>query len=175
MEALASISPDALPDDSAVICRNNAPLFRAAFAFLSAGRGVSVAGSDIGHRLVGTLRKLGDESFSQAQTESAIDLWLEEKLARGSKTAADMAECMRVFVSHATTLGSAVAYAEHLFSQRGSIHFSTGHKAKGLEWDCVYHLDSFLCGHDEQDANLRYVIDTRSKDRLFMIDGNAIR
>lgn len=113
--------------------------------------------------------------MTQAETLSAIDLWLEEKLARESKTAPDLAECMRVFASHASTLSSAIAYAEHLFSQRGSVHFSTGHKAKGLEWDTVYHLNSFLCGGDEQDSNLRYVIDTRSKDKLFMIESEGLQ
>jgi len=175
VEHPSSIIAADLPDGSAVLCRNNAPLFKAALAFLGAGRSIYMAGADIGPRLVGIMRRLGDESLTKADAFSAIDLWLEEKLSRESKTASDIADCMRVFVSHATSLGSAISYAEHLFAQKGRITFSTGHKAKGLEWDQVYHLNQYLCGDDEQDQNLRYVIDTRAKQGLSYIDGEGIQ
>lgn len=175
VETLSSISPSDLPDEAAVICRNNAPLFSAALRTLSAGRSISVVGSDIGPRLVGTMRRLGDEGMTQAQTLEAIDWWLEEKLAKESKTAIDMANCMRVFASVAGTLSGAIATAEHIFAQRGRITFSTGHRAKGLEWDHVYHLDQHLIGHDEQESNLRYVIDTRAKDSLYMITNEGLQ
>ena len=120
------------------------------------------------------MRKLGDEGMSQSDTVSAIDHWLEEKLSRESKTAPDIAECMKVFALASGSLGSAIRYAEHLFAQTGTVHFSTGHKAKGLEWDHVYHLDAWRIGDDEQEQNLSYVINTRSKDRLYMIDGGSL-
>jgi superfamily I DNA/RNA helicase len=53
----------------------------------------------------------------------------------------------------------------------------SGHKAKGLEWNTVYHLDpqrvpSPWAKTDEaieQELNIRYVIETRSKQNLFFV------
>lgn len=175
VETLAQLSPHDITDGGTFLCRNNAPLFKTAMLLLASGRSVSVAGSDIGPKLIALLRKMGDESANRETVMSAIDTWLEERLARGSTTAQDLADCMRVFASHGSTLGQAISYAEHLFAQRGTIRLMTGHKAKGLEFDTVYHLDPWLCREDEQDLNLRYVIDTRSKDKLFYINSRDIR
>lgn len=159
-----------------VICRNNAPLLRFAFGLLRSGLSVSVAGTDIGPRLVSTMRKLGPESLTQGQTLSAIDDWLVAKLSRESKTAEDYAECMRVFARQASTLSGAISYAEHLFKQDGTIKLMTGHKAKGLEFEHVYFLDSHLCKRGRgQDSNIDYVISTRAKESLTYIESDGIR
>jgi len=83
---------------------------------------------------------------------------------------------MRVFACFGKTLSEATGYAEFLFQQRGAITLTTGHKAKGLEWEKVYHLDRHLIREDkeEQEKNLSYVITTRSKDRLYSIDSKDI-
>ncbi len=175
VERLGELESANIPDDAAILCRNNAPLFRTGLQLLSAGRSVSIAGSDIGPKLIGLMRKLGDEATSRAGVEFAIDGWLEERLARGSTTAQDLADCMRVFASHGSTLGTAIAYAEHLFAQRGTIRLLTGHKAKGLEFPTVYHLDPWLCRDEEQDLNLRYVIQTRAMESYYEIDSRNIR
>lgn len=174
VEVLDKLDPDTVDDGATVLCRNNAPLFSMAMGMLGAGHGVSVAGLDIGARLLTTMRKLGDESLTRAQTEIAIDQWLAEKTARSSKTADDMAACMLVFVRRTQTLGTAIAYVEHLLKQNGRIQFLTGHKSKGLEFDIVYHLNPYLCRDDEQDRNLRYVIQTRSANRYYEINAEKI-
>lgn len=161
-------------DDATIICRNNAPLFRVALNLLSAGRSVSVAGSDIGPKLIAIMRKLGPGDLSQASTVAAIHDWLEEKLAKGSTTAQDLADCMLVFASFGPSLALAISYAEHLFAQKGTTRLLTGHKAKGLEFETVYFLDPWLLGADEQDLNLKYVIQTRSMNRLFEINSRDI-
>jgi len=175
---LGSIAAREIRDNSAIICRNNAPLFGAAFNLLKAGRSVTVVGSDIGPRILAIMRKLGVEDTPRDRLEILIDRWLDEKLERAKNTATvvDMAECMRVFASRGRTLGQAVAWAEDLFIQQGSITLITGHKAKGLEWDVVYHLDPQLIRVDKdiQEANLRYVITTRAKDSLYEIASDSI-
>lgn len=64
------------------------------------------------------------------------------------------------------------------------ITLATGHKAKGLEWPTVIHLDPWRVpskyakqalseGHTipmEQDLNLRYVIETRTMQKLILGD-----
>jgi superfamily I DNA/RNA helicase len=155
---------------SAIICRNNAPLFKLALHLLRAKRSVSVVGSDIGPKIIGIMKKLGDSDMSRESLVSCIQDWRAEKMAKRSKSASDIADCMIVFASWGKTLGQAVSYAEHLLSQKGKIQLLTGHKAKGLEWNTVYHLDPWLIGEDEQELNLRYVITTRAKERLFEVN-----
>jgi ATP-dependent exoDNAse (exonuclease V) beta subunit len=142
---------------------------------LLAGRSVQVAGSDIGPKLIGILKKLGPPDLTRTSVLSAIADWEAEKVDKGSTTAGDLAECMRVFASHGQSLAAAISYAEHLFAQKGTIRLMTGHKAKGLEFETVYHLDPWLCKDDEQDQNLRYVIQTRSMDKLYEINSRDIR
>jgi len=164
------------PDHSTIICRNNAPLLRLAFKLISSGRSVNVLGSELGPRLVNIMKKLGDTSISRQAMLINIEAWRESKLAAGSKSAPDMADCMRVFAEHGDSLGQAISYAEHLFAQKGTISLLTGHKSKGLEFDSVYWLDPGLVDITvEQDANLKYVIQTRSKNKLTMIDSENVK
>lgn len=163
-------------DGSAVICRNNAPLFALALRLLGAGRSVSVGGSDIGPRVVGIMKRLGSDSTTKEELLHAIENWRAEKLAKESTSASDIADCMRVFAEHGTTLGQAVAYADHLLQQQGNINLLTGHKAKGLEWHTVYHLDPWLIkDFGEQELNLRYVIQTRAMEAYYEVDSREIR
>lgn len=169
-----------IPDSAAVICRNNAPLFSLAFKLLRNGRGVKLVGFDIGPSLIKTMSKLGPEPMTREQVHAAIDLWESEKLAkarRGAGTIRDKAECLRVFADFGDTLGAAVAYAKHLFATTGTIQLLSGHKSKGLEWDVVYHLDPHRIPSPwtkseedfEQERNIRYVIETRTKRDLVFV------
>lgn len=174
VEHLQQLDLTSLPEAAAFICRNNAPLLSLAFRLLSNGRSVSVAGSDIGPKLIGILRRFGDESLPRSAVLSAIDDWTAEREAKGSASAADMGACMRVFAEHGADLGQATRYAEHIFAQKGSIRLLTGHKAKGLEFPTVYFLDPHLCREDEQDLNLKYVIETRAMENLYYINSTGI-
>lgn len=174
VEHLDRLDLEGINPNGVVICRNNAPLMRMAFGLLASGHSVSVAGTDIGPKLIATMRKLGNDSMSQQAVLDAIAEWLANKLDKGSKTAPDFAECMRIFAKHGKTLGTAISYAEHIFKAEGSITLITGHRSKGLEWDHVYHLDSWILKNEGQDRNIRYVIDTRTKDRLSYIDSRSI-
>lgn len=175
VETLNQLRPETIADESVIICRNNAPLFRLALGLLTSGRSVSVAGSDIGPKLSAILRKLGDDSMSQSSVISAIDDWLAERLAKGSTTAQDLADCMKVFASFGSTLGQAISYAEHLFAQRGAVRLLTIHKSKGLEFQTVYHLDPWLLGASEQELNLKYVCITRSMHTYYEINSRDIQ
>ena len=161
-------------DDATIICRNNAPLIACAFKLLSAGRSVSVMGSELGPRLVAVMRKLGDATLPRHQVFTEIEQWREDRLIAGSKSANDLADCIRIFAEHGETLSSAISYAEHIFAQTGTIRLLTGHKSKGLEFETVYFLDDHLLDNTEQDDNLRYVIQTRSQNNLIMLDSSRI-
>lgn len=174
-EILKDLNSCTIPDGAAIICRNNAPLFKLAMRLLQTGRSVAVTGSEIGPKIVAIMRRLGSGDLSTQGVMSAIENWRSAKLDRESKTANDIAECMKVFAGFGKTLGLAIDHAEHLFKQRGTITLTTGHKAKGLEFDVVYHLDSWLCKGDDQDLNLKYVITTRARRELYEIDSVRIK
>lgn len=165
-----------VPEEKATfICRNNAPLFAMAIRLLNIGHSVNVAGSELGPKLQGILQKLGSMDLPQAKVLEAIDEWLAAKEAKGSKSGKDIAACLKVFAQQGPTLASAIAYCEHLFKQEGTINFTTGHRAKGLEWPVVYHLDPHLIDlSDPQDRNLMYVISTRSSNSLVEVASKDI-
>jgi superfamily I DNA/RNA helicase len=180
VKRLGAWDADTIRDGAAILCRNNAPLFSLAFKLLRRGRGVKLVGFDIGPNLVRTLKKLGDESLTQEQVNNAIDRWEAEQLFRSKAegTIRDKAECLRVFSSFGPTLGAAIAYAQDLFAQSGPIQLLSGHKAKGLEWETVYHIDPWRIPSPysqtdedfEQEQNVKYVIETRAKESLYFID-----
>src|SRR5262245_20397286 len=101
-----------IPDNAAVICRNNAPLLSCALSLLRAGRGVHLIGTDLGPQLIRALKKLGPEDMKQEEVYAAIDLWEQDKLrkARNPDTATDKAECLRVFAGFGQTLRAAIAH-----------------------------------------------------------------
>jgi DNA helicase II / ATP-dependent DNA helicase PcrA len=169
-----------IADGAAIICRNNAPLFSLAFKLLQSGRGVSLIGFDIGPSLVKTMKKLGPLTLTQEEVYRAIDEWEEAKLksAKSEASVRDKADCFRVFASFGKDLATACVFTEDMFKRQGTIQLLSGHKAKGLEWKTVYHLDpwrvpsKYAKSHEEmeQELNVRYVIQTRAKESLFLAD-----
>lgn len=160
-----------IPTGAAVICRYNAPLLHLAMTLLSQGQRVDVAGVDIGNRVIKLLTKLGPEELTQSQTIYAINQWQSERESLDSKSASDTADCMRVFARRGKTLGAAIAYAKHIFSTtEGEIKFMSGHKAKGREFDHVFHLNKSQIKHGGQEQNIHYVIDSRPRERLTYIE-----
>lgn len=175
VNTLANVHLSAIPDAATILCRNNAPLLALAMRMLIGGRSVTVSGSDIGPKVIAQMRKLGPESLSQSALLIKIADWEADRLARENKHASDTAECMRVFARQASDLAGALAYATQLFNQKGRIQLLTGHKAKGLEFPYVIHLDPFLVGDRPQERNLSYVITTRSSDALYLLDSAEIK
>lgn len=162
-----------IAEQAAILCRNNAPLFSMAVKLLKHGRHVEVGNADIAKGLLKIMRKFGDRSITQASVYDCIDAWEVREKEKNKKRAhlgiADRADCMRLFAAQGENLAEAVAYAEHLCASTGPLKLLTGHKAKGLEFDHVYFLDQELIGTEEQDPNLRYVIQTRAKRTLTYI------
>jgi ATP-dependent exoDNAse (exonuclease V) beta subunit len=139
-----------------------------------------LVGTDLGPQLVRALKKLSENmQLPQEDVLNAINIWEQQKLrkARDSGVVADKAECLRVFASFGPTLGAAIAYCEHLFAAKGPIQLLSGHKAKGLEWPVVYHLDPHRIPSPwskegealEQERNVKYVIETRAKEALYFV------
>ena len=164
-----------VPEGAAVICRNNAPLFRLALTFLRHGRYPKLLKGDIVTGLITQMKKLGAKSMPQADLFDAIANWEKKRLARNRNVATirDQAECMRIFAEEADTLGAACQIAIDITEQQGEIFFMTGHKSKGLEYNEVFFLDEELVGTEGQDPNVRYVICTRALHKLHYINSKG--
>jgi DNA helicase-2/ATP-dependent DNA helicase PcrA len=170
---LSDWTPADLPEEAAIICRLNAPLFKAAIKLIQGKRRPELTGSDVLATIVKDLESLGKPDMLQAEALVAVEAW-RTKMTKKYKTRAymhDKAECLRVLVEQAPTLAGAIAWANNLAKQKGNIKLMTGHKAKGLEFSNVYFLDEHLIRSDDniQEANLRYVICTRSQENLTYI------
>jgi superfamily I DNA/RNA helicase len=184
MESLPS------PESSAaILCRNNGPLLGLAFKLIRRGIGPVMLGRDIGKGLVSLSRKISpDDNTPAASFASAILDWElhETSLARANDHEeriagiVDRAECLRATLanSEARDAGTVRVLLERLFAREsGQITLSSIHKAKGLEWDLVLHLDPWRIPAKQakgnpaqmaQELNLRYVAETRSKHTLIL-------
>lgn len=178
----------------AILCRNNAPLLKMAFQLIKSGVAPMMLGRDIGKGLVTLARKiLPFDDIPAAECLTLISQWEEQEsaLARAKeqeeKVAAisDRAECLRAVIEFASAknAGDLRESLEALFDrEHGRVILATGHRAKGLEWDTVVHLDPWRVpskyakaaasrGDDkqiQQEFNLRYVIETRTK-KVFVL------
>lgn len=180
IEELKFWNADCIPDGAAIICRNNAPLFSCALKLLKNGRAIKLVGMDIGAGLIRILKKLGPLDMNDIQVRAAIDEWMRKELKRAKReeTVYEKAECLRVLTEDHKTLNSAIFSAEALFKREGPIQLLSGHKAKGLEWDIVYHLDPWRIPSKfakvreelEQEMNVKYVIETRFKREMYLVD-----
>jgi DNA helicase-2/ATP-dependent DNA helicase PcrA len=155
----------------AVLCRNNAPLMALAFRLLRGGQGVNMLGKDLGKGLIGLTKKLapGDGTPIGRFLDKLGD-WEARQESEGAK---DRAEALRATASTTGcgTTGELRRLLTRLFSENEGVVLSSIHKAKGLEWDSVMVLDGWrlgLWGEASQEANLRYVAETRTKRTLVL-------
>ncbi len=168
---------DIQPGD-AIICRNNAPLFSMAIRMIEQDLLPEIAGRDIAAPLLKIMKKLGKSPQLSPAAIATLDDWREGELRRARNGAVgqinDRYHCIRIFLERTKTLGDAIAYLEHLVARDGRVYLMTGHKAKGLEFDRVWFLDQELCNKaHEQDANIKYVIETRAKEFLAYVESKT--
>lgn len=184
-----ALLPSAQP---AVLCRNNGPLMGLAFKLIRRGIGPVMLGRDIGKGLVSLSKKIAPEDNLPAVIVAGkITEWQEREAdlatanGRPDKLASitDRAECLRAVLNHAEVkdAGQLRLMLEKLFArEHGQVTLSSIHKSKGLEWGLVLHLDPWRLPSKwarkaadkgdmtqmEQEMNLKYVAETRSKHTL---------
>lgn len=161
-----------LPENAAVLCRNNAPLFSLAIKMLKAGRYAQLVGTELTKNILKVMKKLGPASMPRDAVIDALDKQLAAKLEKSLDPGPlrDRYECMKVFAREGETLSSALAFAEHIFNAQSPTLLLTMHKAKGLEFDSVFILEKELLKKEGQDRNLLYVAQTRAKESLTYIN-----
>lgn len=186
------------PGDT-VVCRNNAPLITLAFRCIRERVGVKMAGRDIGKALGTVIKSICPQGNLAIPLDLFIEKLTEWQQIETSKARAkddemkaeavlDRAESIFAIIegtSEARSAQDVLAAVESLFDKTaGMVTLTTIHKAKGLEWDRVYFLDSWRLpskyarmaaemGNGEpmrQENNLAYVAVTRAKHELIYID-----
>lgn len=175
----------------AILCRNNAPLLKIAFKLLRQNTAVTMLGRDIGKTLVAlSCKVLPDDDMKAPDCAQIVEQWRANQVALANANGQeekvanlhDQAECLLAVIegARAETASAIRWYLKELFERAsGHVVISTIHRAKGLEYDCVLHLDSWRIPSKhalqnpvqmQQEKNLLYVCETRTK--RFLIEAN---
>lgn len=181
---------ETLPPDAAILCRNNAPLVKRAYALIAKGIPCQITGRDVGDGLkkliyklrVTTVDELGSKlvEYEKRETKRHRQLKQEGK-AQG---VVDRVACLRTIMENlpedGQTIDGMVEAIEGLFGdpRRDRLTLSTIHKAKGQEWPIValiarYLIPSLYATKDWQllqEDNLLYVATTRARETLYIMD-----
>lgn len=165
---------------TAIICRNNAPLIKLAFNLLRSRIPINFLGKDIGRdmrRLYNKLSVKGQLSIKQVKDQ--LSSRLEDEEDKHHDRYASLAAILEEY----DDVDEALAFLKD--SKKNAITLSTGHKCKGLEWDHVYHYNPHLIPSKyaqamggsalQQERNLRYVIETRTRDKLSFVTTEGLQ
>lgn len=179
-----------------VLCRNNGPLLAMAFKLLRQGIGCQMLGRDIGRGLVALGKKITGSSAVPADLlRGKIVEWMEKETALAKANdqeekipgITDRGECLLAVLDFGGARDSTelAELLTKLFARTtGLATLSSIHRAKGLEADVVVHLDPWRIPSKqsrraaaagnylplEQERNLQYVCETRTKHTLVLAD-----
>ena len=187
VERVRTWNLSSIPEVGAILCRNNAPLMKVGFALIKQRRRVKILGRDIGASLAGLLGKITNKNnLPVANVYRLVDAWQIKELEKAGDAESkrdvilDRAECLFVLLeaSGAATSHEAQDFIKDLFADKAEgLVLSSGHRSKGLEWNWVMHLDPWRVPSKfatpgtsayEQELNLKYVIETRTKSTLVL-------
>lgn len=171
--------PQLFPNQTMVLCRNNAPMFRAILRHIRAKSPCRVMSSFL-DSFQGFIR--GFKTTYTSDLRNKLDRWYQKELAAaeakgfGGKVAGlqDKYETVKLLAGEFKFTQDMIEMVRDLGHGTAGPIFSTIHKAKGLEADDVYILrpdlmPSFYAKSPEakqQEANLIYVAITRAKNTL---------
>lgn len=189
---LEAMLPEPGQGTIAILCRNNAPIMGLAFKLIRSGIGCHVLGRDIGKGLQQLSKKIcPEDSTASVEVMIKITSWMEheislaeandklEKVAGITDKGESLIACLEG--SGARTAGELRTVIEQLFERAGGrVVLSTIHRAKGMEWTVLLHLDPFRIPSKfarkaaaqgdsrqlTQEYNLKYVCETRTKHTL---------
>jgi DNA helicase-2/ATP-dependent DNA helicase PcrA len=166
---------EATPGDF-VLSRANSPLISICMYFLKAGRRANIQGRDIGASLASFVKR--SKCCDVSEFIAYVVEWRTEECKRlvlknrDTTTADDRAETLFALCEGARTVQEVLDRIENLFSDDGGekIVLSSTHKAKGLERDRVFVLEStYRKRPSVEEDNLYYVAVTRARRSLFLV------
>jgi DNA helicase-2/ATP-dependent DNA helicase PcrA len=192
VSTIAEYSPDSFTKNSAIICRNTAPLVKFTYSLISKGIPAIMLGRDIGKGLISLIKSMKVKSIEAL--ESKLLEWRDRTVKKAAEKGEDALidavndkwECINLFISATKSkmVADLVKEIDLFFSdtsENGKITLATVHKSKGLEWDNVFILDrkkfypkwATMNWMKEQERNIHYVAITRAKSQLSYIDSDS--
>lgn len=191
---LRDYSPSLFQPNSAILCRNTAPLIAFAYQLLQRDIPCKILGRDIGTQLRNIVTKIRATTIEDFETR--LETWFsrERKKAgeegRSTERVEDQYSCLKFFIhgldEDSRTVNDLVAKIDLMFTDdtdngQSRVTLGTIHRVKGLEWPLVFLLDRDLipskyalsAAARKQEANLGYVAVTRSMAKLFYISSDC--
>lgn len=189
----ANLFAEQLTTDDAILCRNTAPLVKAAYGLIRRGTACRIEGRDIGAGLLKlatrwkkckTLPALREKLVDYMETET-VALTAKNKEARAAALQDQVESLLAIIDGLGTdaTVADLRARIESMFGDsdkdpRPMVTLCSGHRSKGREWHRVY-----LIGMNElipspfarqdwmvrQEENVAYVMITRSMGELVYV------
>lgn len=180
---------DTIKAKDLVVCRTTRPLVALAFRMLRNRKPAQILGRDIGQGLARLVK--GFKTNSLSELEHRVEAWadreIEKAIAKQNESLAssteDKAQCILMLVEELqrekSDVNGLLDVINKLFSDKsGCVMLMTIHKAKGLEGDRVFWLNSSSCPskwakqewQKQQERNLCYVATTRAKQELILIE-----
>lgn len=177
-----------------VVCRTTKPLVSLAYKLMRSHIPVMIMGKDIGAGLMSLIKRqkcddldalvLKLDNWAAREVAAAL-LKHQEAKAEAQQDKVDAIKCLiDTLGEHERTVPALLDIISRLFSDRKDaniLKLATIHKAKGMEADTVWWLNSRACPakwakrewQQEQERNLCYVAITRAKTRLNLIEDSG--
>lgn len=162
-----------------LLSRVNAPLIGMCMRLLKNRIPANIQGRDVGAGLLALIKK------SKAKNVDSFLEWVSEwekleidriiKLRRDPSSVEDRAECLRSLCEGTNELADVKNNIKQLFNDgddKARVILSSVHRAKGLERDRVFMLEStFKPGKNQEEDNLKYIAITRARKELYLVQG----
>lgn len=175
-----------------VVCRTTAPLVSLAYRLMQARIPVRIMGKEIGAGMKSLIKRMNANSLDNLVQRLEVYTAREVEKARAKKqdqkmeAIQDKTSCIlfliRSLKETKRNVPGLYEVIDMLFSDAANtVILATIHKAKGLEADRVYWLNSSKCPsvwarqpwQQQQERNLCYVATTRAKRELILIEDTA--
>ncbi len=163
-----------------ILSRTNAPLISLCMYFLKEGRPATIQGRDIGASLAAFVKKSAARNVQELC--DYVEMWRDTECKRlaakhsDTQVVEDRAECILTISDGARTVADVISRIEGLFADKDDstrIVLSSTHKAKGMERDTVWMLQSTYCRRPGvEEENILYVGLTRARKTLFLVQGD---
>lgn len=181
--------PEIFAANDLVVCRTTKPLVVLGYRLMRARKPVYIMGKDIGDGLKALVQKMkaaGVDALAEKlqvwcerETEKALAKMQDAKVEAIQDKADALLYLIDALDENARTIPALLSLIDALFSSKAAATvLATIHKAKGLEADRVFWLNSSQCPapwvkqdwQQQQERNLCYVATTRAHKSLFLIE-----
>lgn len=193
VRTIGAFNVDTFCNESAILCRNNAPLIKLAFWYIANGRGVKVLGTDIGKDLITLIKK--QKPVSIDDLEELLTVYRDREVAKHMSkhredragALADRVNCVFTIIESLgekdRTIDGLYSAIDALFTDdtNGKLILSSIHKSKGLEYKNAIILDRHLMPSKyarqawqlEQEQSLACVAITRATNDVVYITSDG--